>query len=75
MRVELPRKDKRSLGIERVGGDMYLWLKRLFYGCDHNYVFLNKFNTYDNQGNYVIRMTTLHRCSKCKKLKKDVINS
>lgn len=26
---------------------MYLWLKRLFYGCEHEWVFLTKFNTYE----------------------------
>lgn len=53
---------------------MYLWLKRLFYGCDHDYKFITKFDTLDSQGEYAVRITILHRCSKCHKLKKDIIN-
>ena len=54
---------------------MYLWLKRWFYGCEHEYQFLTKFDTMDSRGKYIIYMTSVHRCTKCMELKKDVIKS
>lgn len=52
---------------------MYLWLKRLFYGCEHKRVFVTKFNTFeDSKANRPLKTTSIHRCSECMKIKKDV---
>lgn len=52
---------------------MYLWLKRLFYGCVHEWVWVTKFDTYETpSSNRPLKTTSIHRCSKCLKIKKDV---
>lgn len=52
---------------------MYLWLKRLFYGCEHKWVFVTKFNTFEYSGaSRPLKTTSIHRCSECMKIKKDV---
>ena len=52
---------------------MYLWLKRLFYGCNHDRVFITKFSTYEYpDAPHPWKTTSIHRCSKCMKIKKGV---
>ena len=52
---------------------MYLWLKSLFYGCEHKWVFVTKFNIYEYSGaSRPLKTTSIHRCSECMKIKKDV---
>lgn len=52
---------------------MYLWLKRWLYGCHHDWVFISTFKTYESDaGNRPIKSTSVHRCSRCMKIRKDV---
>lgn len=47
--------------------------KSLFYGCEHKWVFVTKFNTFeDSRANRPLKTTSIHRCSECMKIKKDV---
>lgn len=50
---------------------MYLWLKRLFYGCNHQWVLLGKTNNFSSASNTMpVSYTIVHQCNICKKLKK-----
>lgn len=52
---------------------MYLWLKRWIYGCNHKWVWITKFDTYESStSTRSYKTTTIHRCSECMKIKKDV---
>lgn len=47
---------------------MYLWLKRIFYGCDHNWSHVRVTNHKNDDGT-TWKCTSTHRCSKCHKVK------
>lgn len=53
---------------------MYLWLKLWFYGCNHQWVFLTKYHLYENnKDKRPLYTVSVHRCSKCMKIKKDKV--